>query len=452
MTFQDPWVVGSRLYLRKDRAAGLAKPTVDLGIIQQVTPSITSDNITLNDPDGGRNRIAATASSTVTETYQVQCANLSLDNLAIALQGTEVTEVNRAASDSVVTHEGGVGGLVSLRESAEGERAYGVEGVSHVIRRKRIKELTVTNIDVSTGTITFLEDHGLATGDTFIITKYSTSTNGIPLTDLNHAGEYEVDSTADVKTVVLTAPTALLLGNADEENVSVMAYESEAVVFSTATVTDIDVSNRLITFDAAHGLSVGDQVIVTNSTATSGGPEMVNPGNVGTYQVQAVTSTTVVEINIASAAQLSNTSESAIAVDALIYTAGVDVLVFNKDFQDANLDRGLIRLVPVEQGGGFDIDGDIEIGIQLASITGRREFVPQEGQQTEGELELWFSRDGFSKETVRYASRASIILNSSDFSVEDFSSVTFEITILSGDGQNPFGFMRQTKGDAQTLS
>jgi hypothetical protein len=235
-----------------------------------------------------------------------------------------------------------------------------------------------------------------------------------------------------------------------------MTRRTGSVTFNSLDLTAIDVPTRTLTFAATHGLAPGDKIIITNLAGGGGGTLLADPTHVGTYVVATAPTTTTVTVTTATAFQFGPANESGLSVLVIEYTAGVDVLVPGVDFEIYNLDRGLVRLIPADEGGMITtaaIATDFSIQMQLHAMSGFREFVPQSAEQVEGEFEIWFSRDGFTKETVRRIPRGTLSLNSSDFSSENFSTITFDISVLKSDQTTrPVGFVRQTKGDPQSLS
>ncbi len=123
------------------------------------------------------------------------------------------------------------------------------------------------------------------------------------------------------------------------------------------------------------------------------------------------------------------------------------------DWEEVNLDRGLIRIV---DGGAIAAAQDITIVPLPAAIVdddGIRLVKPQSLEGTiEGDISIVYSRDGFARESVREA-RVSIIPSASNITPDEFSTNTLSITVLSDETKDPEeGRLLNYKGDTPALS
>jgi hypothetical protein len=206
---QDFWVVGSRAYFKK---AG-TNPWRDLGIIQTVTPNITTESIELEDPDGGVKTTSDKQVTKVTENYDLTLSNLSLRNLSMLFLGADPTTISVSAAEvSKVSTDTFVGELFQIVDSAsEPVRMTKIAGVQ---TGATTEANDITAIDVSTKTITVTTDFSavasMANGKQFIIHPEG-------LADKANAGTYTVSGTPTATTVTVTET----FGGADETAVTV---------------------------------------------------------------------------------------------------------------------------------------------------------------------------------------------------------------------------------------
>ncbi len=124
--------------------------------------------------------------------------------------------------------------------------------------------------------------------------------------------------------------------------------------------------------------------------------------------------------------------------------------VLDTDYEVVDLARGLIRIL-VTPGAIVEND-ELLIDFTPVAVSGKRMVKPQTQNNIEGELFLFYSRDGCDEQSVRHA-RVSITPASSTISSEDFSSMTFNITILSDvTADEPAGEMLNFIGTEPDLS
>lgn len=80
--FQDVWVVGSRVYFRRDPIAGVVQPVKDLGTIAAITANIEVEEAECEETDGGVRRVVAKQVTKADETYDLEMKNLAPEGLA----------------------------------------------------------------------------------------------------------------------------------------------------------------------------------------------------------------------------------------------------------------------------------------------------------------------------------------------------------------------------------
>ena len=91
--FQDFWVAGSRFFFEED---GQANPhVVDLGTVGTISPTLEPTILDLKDSDGGRENLIDQSFSDINESYEIECNNISSDNLNIFLFGNGRTGVGQ---------------------------------------------------------------------------------------------------------------------------------------------------------------------------------------------------------------------------------------------------------------------------------------------------------------------------------------------------------------------
>lgn len=115
--FQDFWVVGARLYFKRNAIAGVTQPLTDLGVITQCTPSLSPTKIELKDTDGGIKRLVDERVTEIIESYDITCDNFNNDNLSLILLGTAPTAFTQSPTHKRVTTYCHAGRLVKVVDS-----------------------------------------------------------------------------------------------------------------------------------------------------------------------------------------------------------------------------------------------------------------------------------------------------------------------------------------------
>lgn len=138
--FQETWLVGSRLYFKRDDEGTTEYPTLDLGTITQTTPNFEPTIIQARDPDGGRLNLIDEGFTEINESYEVTCLNINNENLNILFYGNETQQLSPTGTgtNTAVRHRAGVGpGKLTklfsenlLAGETELKAAYNVSGLS----------------------------------------------------------------------------------------------------------------------------------------------------------------------------------------------------------------------------------------------------------------------------------------------------------------------------------
>ncbi len=145
---QDVWVVGSRVYFRRDPIASVVQPVKDLGIVTAVTPAIEVEEAECEDTDGGIRVIVAKQVTKADETYDLELKNLAPDGLAnlfLAGPPEEFTQsgVPVVDADQLATNPARKGFLLQIQD-ATGEHFLDL--------------VSVDAVKDSSGAPTFVED------------------------------------------------------------------------------------------------------------------------------------------------------------------------------------------------------------------------------------------------------------------------------------------------------
>ena len=219
---QDFWVVGSRAYFKK---TGL-NPWRDLGIIQTVSPNITTESIELEDPDGGLKTTADKQVTKIAENYDLTLSNLSMKNLSMMFLGEDPTTLSvTAAENTFVSSLTYKGELLQLTDSSsEPIRLTQIAGVYTGTVTTGTGDCTA--IDVSTGRITTASSYvSSSAGDQIIIHPDG-------LADKRNAGTYTIVGTPSATVISVSEP---FLG-ADETAVTVdLTIANAGTVYKTTT-------------------------------------------------------------------------------------------------------------------------------------------------------------------------------------------------------------------------
>lgn len=179
--YQEFWVTGSRFYFQRDDDTN--EGLLDLGVIKVVSPTMEVEKIELEDSDGGIRKIAAEAVTKMSETYEIECNNFSLDNLALlflASSSSPATFTQAVTPIADVPHKAvvGPGKFVKLK-NLTGDWLYNINTISVV--NATAMTTTTTNVPLTEdtdwewiskdrGIISILSTGSIADGDDLLIT------------------------------------------------------------------------------------------------------------------------------------------------------------------------------------------------------------------------------------------------------------------------------------------
>ncbi len=354
--FQEFLQVGGRCYFKRDAIGGVEQALVDLGVIQSVKPTVTPTKVELYDPDGGVQRRVDVAVPKIDESWEIQCSNFNMDNMALLFMSGAPVDYTVAAAHKRVTHFLHAGRLKELHDSdAASTRVYGLGAIA-----------------------------------------------------------------------------------------GIMSAAVSAGVLTTAAVSAVDVATKKITIGAsdltAH-FTVGKVFILE-------GTGLANILNARTYTVVSsafVGGKTEVTVSEAPAA-----NEAAIAGSVIYKATGDSGTIYAQDidWEVVSVDRGILR---VKSGGAIATDANKVVVYSTAAITGKRRISPQSSGDVQGKFEVWMGTGSNANQWVREA-RVSIVPSGTDLKVEDFSSFTLTVSVLSAVTSTDAGTLTKVKGALPSAS
>jgi hypothetical protein len=133
---------------------------------------------------------------------------------------------------------------------------------------------------------------------------------------------------------------------------------------------------------------------------------------------------------------------------------GLTTYTVDDDYEIVSLARGIIRTI-VGGTGNIETEDILRISYTPVALSGLRLVKPQtSGGSVEGELWIYYGRDNNARQTSRYAPSATIAPSGTSFTVDEFSSLTFNISILSDvtDESTPAGTLTAFLGDLPAIS
>ncbi len=111
---QSFWVTGSRLIFRRNAIAGVKQPTLDLGVIQVISPTFSPTKIELKDSDGGIKNTVDIALIEKKEAVKVTCNNLNLANLNLMFLGRGIETFTQGTTPAAVAHFAYPAGIIKI--------------------------------------------------------------------------------------------------------------------------------------------------------------------------------------------------------------------------------------------------------------------------------------------------------------------------------------------------
>lgn len=144
------------------------------------------------------------------------------------------------------------------------------------------------------------------------------------------------------------------------------------------------------------------------------------------------------------------------SIDTVKSADGMTTYTVDDDYEVVSLARGIIRTI-VGGSGGIESETELQITYTPTAVSSSKRLIkPQTASAVLGEFWCFYTRDGVganTRQTVRYAPNASMIPTGADIQVEEFSSMTFEASILSDILETePAGTLLQFIGDLPSIS
>ena len=358
VAFMDPWVVGTRFFLKRDAVAGIENPVIDHGTIQETSPTVTPSTIQLKDPESGIKVLIDERVTEFLESYDCRFSNLNLDNLSMIYYSPLAASFSQSAVEKTVTHYCHTGRLLKIHD----------------------------NDAAATPLFSLATVAGVYTGT--VLTKAIVGTGAALV--------------ASTKTIILTG---------DQTGVAGLAPGKVIFVNYAGIVTK------------------------TNSRSYTIVTRTLNAGNTDLVVLEAIAAN---ETGITGATVTHENSGT-------IYKQDVDWEVKNN-----GLVEGLIRF---KTGGAFAADGNLSITFATGALSGNRLLLPQSlAQPIQGKGWLWFNRDNHGYKSVREA-RFSVTPNGSALTSDDYSSITFNLKVLSDlTNANSGGRFLQAYGSLPTVT
>ncbi len=166
--FQVYGLFGSRAIFTRDAVGGTTYPPVDLGTIEPVSPNVTTEEAVLEDSESGVRKEVDKAITKISETAEIVCKNLSIDNLAFLFLAERPVAFEQAAGLHVGTHEVHAGSLIQCL-GASGERLYSLYRIVAVFFGTQTLGTTLTDIDPAAGTLEFTTTDPAVSNGQFIV-------------------------------------------------------------------------------------------------------------------------------------------------------------------------------------------------------------------------------------------------------------------------------------------
>jgi hypothetical protein len=163
---QDLWVVGCRVYFRRDGQND--DKYLDLGTITQIQPNFNIEKITLEDPYGGVKSTIYEVITKFDETYDLTCSNFAPDLLALIFNSSAPAAHTQAATVlTAVPHTVKKGHLCKLR-TAGGANVYNITSVGAVTdsggTTTYVLDTDYSVVDLKAGLIKILPGGAIADG------------------------------------------------------------------------------------------------------------------------------------------------------------------------------------------------------------------------------------------------------------------------------------------------
>jgi hypothetical protein len=268
---QDFWVVGSRLYFKRDDVGATDQPWMDLGVIEAANPSLELEKLTLEDADGGLKRVVDESVAKIDETYEIVCNNISMENLSMIFLADRPESFAQTAEEKSVIHEVVAGHLEHIHDDdANSTDLFKIRNILGITDGGTLTEVvTLDSIVRSTRTFVFTGvdlTTELAVGQVFIVHEDA-------LTDKDNAGSYTVASSAfSVDTTVVTEQTP---GGAVDESgltgTTRVSHENAGVIYDPTDDWEIVSKDRgFVRMVDGGAITTGNVTIIFHKDAITG--------------------------------------------------------------------------------------------------------------------------------------------------------------------------------------
>ena len=194
------------------------------------------------------------------------------------------------------------------------------------------------------------------------------------------------------------------------------------------TVSAINATTKVITCSSTPGVIAGDKVIL--------GPDgLTDKTNANTYTVASVVTNDVTVVESIPSTQGSVTGGK-------LYKANTGtILARTTGFSSVNLIRGTVILT------GLPSDVTVNVIFATAALSGKRSLSPQALKASvKGTIYLYLGRDDNTRQHVREC-RVSLAPSSTSLTLDDYSSFTVKITVLSTITDTAAGRLLSIYGD-----
>lgn len=269
---QDFWVVGSRLFFKRDAIGGTAQPWMDLGVIDAANPAFDLEKLQLEDADGGLKRVVDEAMAKIDETYEIVCRNISMENLSMLFLADRPESFTQSATEKSVVHAVTAGYLAHIHDNdSDSTELFKIRSILAITDGGSLTEVTTLG-DITRATRNFQFIAADATsyfgvGDCFIVHEDG-------LADTDNAGTYTVQSVTfdDPDSTVIVEQTPG--GAVDEsglEGSSSVSYENAGTIYDPTDDWEIVSEDRgFVRILSTGAISTGDVTIYYVPDAITG--------------------------------------------------------------------------------------------------------------------------------------------------------------------------------------
>lgn len=269
---QDFWVVGSRLYFKRDDISAVDQPWQDLGVIEAANPNFELEKLTLEDADGGLKRVVDESVAKIDETYEIVCNNINMENFSMMFLADRPESFIQAAVEKIVAHTVVAGHLEHIHDDDdEATELFKIRSILGITDGGTLTEITTLgDITRSTRNFQFIgvdTSALITTGDVFIIHEDG-------LADTDNAGSYTcVTSVFDNpdSTVIVEQTPQGAVDEAAIEGTTRVSYENAGVIYDPTDDWEIVSKDRgFVRIIDGGAISSGAATIIFMPDAVTG--------------------------------------------------------------------------------------------------------------------------------------------------------------------------------------